>query len=51
MELLGKEQVEGSAAYKLQVTLESGAVRTMYIDAEHSSPTCLRRVIGLVPGL
>jgi outer membrane lipoprotein-sorting protein len=33
--LLGKEQVEGAAVYKLQVTLKSGVVRTMYIDAEH----------------
>ncbi|MEX2661938.1 MAG: hypothetical protein WD227_08410 [Vicinamibacterales bacterium] len=35
VELLGKEQVEGAAAHKLQVTLKSGDVRTMYIDAEH----------------
>jgi outer membrane lipoprotein-sorting protein len=35
VELLGKETVEGSPAYKLQVTMKGGAVRTMYIDAEH----------------
>lgn len=35
VELLGKEQVEGAAAHKLQVTLKSGVVHTMYIDAEH----------------
>jgi outer membrane lipoprotein-sorting protein len=35
VELLGKEQVEGAPAYKLQVTLKSGVIRTMYIDAEH----------------
>lgn len=35
VELLGKEPVEGSQAYKLRVTLKNGVVRTMYIDAEH----------------
>jgi outer membrane lipoprotein-sorting protein len=35
VELLGKETVEGAEAYKLKVTLKSGVVRTMYIDAEH----------------
>jgi outer membrane lipoprotein-sorting protein len=35
VELLGKDQVEGAAVHKLQVTLKSGVVRTMYIDAEH----------------
>lgn len=35
VELLGKEKVEGSDAYKLKVTLKNGVVRTMYIDAEH----------------
>lgn len=35
VELLGKDKVEGSDAYKLKVTLKSGVVRTIYIDAEH----------------
>lgn len=35
VELLGKEKVEGSDAYKLKVTLKNGVVRTMSIDAEH----------------
>jgi len=34
IELLGKEQVEGADAYKLKVTLKSGDVRTIYLDAE-----------------
>lgn len=34
-ELLGKEKVEGSDAYKLKVTLKNGVIRTFYIDAEH----------------
>jgi len=34
VELLGKEQVEGADAYKLKVTLKSGDVRTIYLDAE-----------------
>ena len=35
VELLGKEQVEGSPAHKLKVTLKNGQVRTIYLDAEH----------------
>ena len=35
VELLGKEQVEGSPAHKLKVTLKNGDVRTIYLDAEH----------------
>jgi hypothetical protein len=31
--LLGKEKLEGSDVYKLQVTLKNGKVRTEYIDA------------------
>ena len=31
-ELLGKEDVEGSMAYKIKVTLKSGNVQTIYID-------------------
>lgn len=34
VELLGKEPVEGSDAYKLKVTLKNGSVRTIWIDAE-----------------
>jgi len=35
IELQGKEKVEGADAYKLKVTLRTGDVRTIYIDAEH----------------
>src|SRR4030095_10652302 len=34
VELVGKEKLEGTAPYKLKVTLKSGEVRTIYIDAE-----------------
>ncbi len=34
VELLGKEKIEGTDAYKLQVTLKNGDVQTMYIDAD-----------------
>jgi outer membrane lipoprotein-sorting protein len=34
VELLGKEPVEGSEAYKLKVTMKDGAIRYVYIDAE-----------------
>jgi len=34
VELLGKEKVEGTDAYKLKVSLKNGDVRTMYIDAD-----------------
>jgi hypothetical protein len=29
----------------------AGCTARMFIDAEHSSPGCLQRVIDLVPGL
>ena len=29
----------------------TGCVAAMFIDAEHSSPACLKRLIDLVPGL
>ena len=35
VELLGKEKVEGSDAYKVKVTQKNGTIRTFYIDAEH----------------
>jgi hypothetical protein len=35
VELLGKEKVEGSDAYKVKVTMKNGTIRTFYIDAEH----------------
>ena len=35
VELLGKDKVEGSDAYKVKVTMKNGTVRTFYIDAEH----------------
>jgi len=34
VELLGKEKVEGTDAYKLKVTLKNGDVQTQYIDAD-----------------
>ncbi|MDD5543232.1 MAG: outer membrane lipoprotein-sorting protein [Acidobacteriia bacterium] len=34
VELLGKEPLEGTDTYKLQVTLKDGSVRTFYLDAD-----------------
>jgi outer membrane lipoprotein-sorting protein len=34
VELLGKEKIEGSDAYKLKLTKKSGDVETIYIDAD-----------------
>ena len=34
VELLGKDKVEGTDAYKLKVTLKNGDVITMYLDAD-----------------
>lgn len=34
VELIGKEDVEGTPAYKLKVTLKNGDVRNYYLDAE-----------------
>ena len=34
VELLGKEKIEGTDAYKLKVTLKNGDVQTVYIDAD-----------------
>ncbi len=34
VELLGKEPIEGSEAYKLKVTLKDGAIRYIYLDAD-----------------
>jgi hypothetical protein len=34
VELVGKEQVEGTDTYKLKVTLKNGGVRHMYLDAD-----------------
>jgi outer membrane lipoprotein-sorting protein len=34
VELLGKEKVEGTDAYKLKLTLKNGDVQTIYIDAD-----------------
>ena len=36
VELLGKEKLEGTDAYKLKVTLKNGDVQTIYIDADSS---------------
>jgi hypothetical protein len=34
IELVGKDKVEGTDTYKLKVTLKSGTVRYLYLDAE-----------------
>lgn len=34
VELLGKEKIEGTDAYKLKVTLKNGDIQTVYIDAD-----------------
>jgi len=34
VELLGKDSVEGTDAWKIKLTLKSGTVRTVYIDAD-----------------
>jgi outer membrane lipoprotein-sorting protein len=34
VELIGKDKVEGSDAYKLKVTLKNGDVQTVYLDAD-----------------
>jgi len=34
VELLGKEKIEGTDAYKLKVTLKNGDVQTIYIDTD-----------------
>jgi len=34
VELVGKEKVEGSDAYKLKITLKSGDIRYLYLDAD-----------------
>jgi len=34
VELLGKEDMEGTEVYKLKVTLKSGSERTLYVDGE-----------------
>ncbi|HXJ89803.1 MAG TPA: outer membrane lipoprotein-sorting protein [Candidatus Binatia bacterium] len=34
LELLGKEKVEGTDAYKLKLTLKNGDVQTIYLDAD-----------------
>jgi outer membrane lipoprotein-sorting protein len=35
VELIGKEDVEGTPTYKLKVTLKNGDVRNIYLDAEN----------------
>ncbi len=34
VELLGKEKIEGTDAYKLKVTLKNGSVQTLFLDAD-----------------
>ncbi|HEV8199516.1 MAG TPA: outer membrane lipoprotein-sorting protein [Candidatus Polarisedimenticolia bacterium] len=36
VELVGKEKVEGSDAYKLKITLKNGDIRYLYLDADSS---------------
>lgn len=36
VELIGKEDMEGTPVYKLKLTLKNGDVRNIYIDAENS---------------
>lgn len=36
VELIGKEDMEGTPVYKLKLTLKNGDVRNLYIDAENS---------------
>ena len=38
VEVIGKEAVQGTDAYKLKVTLKNGDVQFQYIDVEHSLP-------------
>jgi outer membrane lipoprotein-sorting protein len=38
IELIGKEAVQGTDAYKLKVTTKAGDVRYVYVDAEHFLP-------------
>jgi outer membrane lipoprotein-sorting protein len=38
VELVGKEDVEGTEAYKIKVTRESGEVTHIYLDAEYYLP-------------
>ena len=38
VEYLGKEEVEGTDAYKLKVTLKNGSIRYVYLDAEYYLP-------------
>jgi outer membrane lipoprotein-sorting protein len=38
VELVGKEKVEGTAAYNLKVTLKNGDVRNVYLDADSYLP-------------
>ena len=35
VELIGKEDMEGTPVYKLKLTFKSGSVRTIYLDAEN----------------
>lgn len=38
VELVGKEEIEGTGAYKLKVTMENGDVRHYYLDDEYHLP-------------
>ena len=42
VELMGKEDVEGTPAYKLKVTKKSGNIEYDYLDAQRSSNPELR---------
>lgn len=38
MELVGQEEVEGTAAYKLKITRNNGYVIYIYLDSKHFLP-------------
>jgi hypothetical protein len=48
VELVGKEQVKGRDAFKLQVTLPGGAVRWIYLDAETALEVKMEAMRALV---
>lgn len=51
VEFIGAEQVEGTAAYKLKITLKNGDVQYYYLDGEYSVPIKIdieRKVRGAV---
>jgi outer membrane lipoprotein-sorting protein len=47
LELLGKEEIEGTDAYRLKVTHESGSVAHYFIDAEYFLPIKIKRTLKM----